>query len=74
MMTPMVADVGMFTWKTKEAQAPEADLPHLGALKERGIIWEAITASSLMIAGAELLIMRHPEAVAAVEKFIDELM
>jgi len=74
MMTPMVADVGMFTWKTKEAQAPEADLPQLGALKDRAVLWEAVTAASLMIAGAELLIMRHPEAVAAVEKFIDELM
>jgi CO dehydrogenase/acetyl-CoA synthase delta subunit len=33
-----------------------------------------MTAGSLIIAGAELLIMRHPEAVKAVEKFIDELM
>jgi acetyl-CoA decarbonylase/synthase complex subunit delta len=74
MQPPMLADVGMYVWKVKETQASEIDLPNWGTLKERGIAWEAVTASSLLMAGAELLIMRHPEAVKAVEKFIDELM
>jgi acetyl-CoA decarbonylase/synthase complex subunit delta len=74
MQPPMLADVGMYVWKVKETQASESELPHWGLLKERGITWEAVTASSLLLAGAELLIMRHPEAVKAVEKFIDELM
>ncbi len=74
MQPPMVGDVGMYVWKVKETQAPESDLPQWGSLQERGIAWETVTAGSLMIAGAELLIMRHPDAVKAVEKFIDELM
>jgi acetyl-CoA decarbonylase/synthase complex subunit delta len=74
MQPPMVGDVGMYVWKVKETQAPESDLPQWGSLGERGIAWETVTAGSLMIAGSELLIMRHPEAVRAVEKFIDELM
>jgi acetyl-CoA decarbonylase/synthase complex subunit delta len=74
MQPPMVGDVGMYVWKVKETQAPESDLPQWGSLRERGIAWETMTAGSLIIAGAELLIMRHPEAVKAVEKFIDELM
>lgn len=73
MQQPMLADVGMYAWKVKEAQASEADLPIGGSLEERSVAWEVTTAGALMMAGAELLIMRHPAAVAAVEKFIDEL-
>jgi acetyl-CoA decarbonylase/synthase complex subunit delta len=73
MQPPMIADVGMYVSKVKESQAPESELPPWGALKERAIAWEAVTAASLMVAGAELLIMRHPEAVKAVKDFIAEL-
>lgn len=74
MQPPMVADVGMYVWKVKETQAPESDLPQWGRLEERGIAWEAVTAAALLVSGAELLIMRHPEAVRVIESFIDELM
>lgn len=74
MQPPMVADVGMYVWKIKETQASELGLPYWGSLKERGITWEAVTAASLLMSGAELLIMRHPEAVMAVESFIEELV
>ncbi|MEJ2324087.1 MAG: acetyl-CoA decarbonylase/synthase complex subunit delta [Nitrospirota bacterium] len=73
MQPPMLGDVGMYVWKTKETQAPESDLPEWGSLPERGIAWEALTASALIMAGAELLILRHPKAVEAVEKFIGEM-
>ncbi|MDX9714981.1 MAG: acetyl-CoA decarbonylase/synthase complex subunit delta [Dissulfurispiraceae bacterium] len=73
MQPPMLADIGMYAWKVKESQAAEADLPQWGSLKERGIAWEVVTAGALLLAGAELLIMRHPESVSAVQKFIDEL-
>jgi acetyl-CoA decarbonylase/synthase complex subunit delta len=74
MQPPMLADVGMYVWKIKETQAPEDVLPEWGSLEERGIAWEAMTAASLMMAGSELLIMRHPKAVEAVEQLVDELM
>lgn len=73
MQPPMLGDVGMYVWKVKESQAPESDLPEWGATEERGIAWEAQTGASLLIAGSELLIMRHPKAVEAVEKLIEEL-
>jgi acetyl-CoA decarbonylase/synthase complex subunit delta len=73
MQPPMLADVGLYVWKIKEAQASEADLPEWGALQERGISWEAVTAVSFLVSGSELLIMRHPAAVEAVEKFIAEM-
>jgi acetyl-CoA decarbonylase/synthase complex subunit delta len=73
MQPPLLADVGMYVWKTKESMAPESDLPEWGSLPERGIAWEAVTALSFLLAGSELLIMRHPEAIEAVEKFITEM-
>jgi acetyl-CoA decarbonylase/synthase complex subunit delta len=74
MQPPMLADVGMYVWKIKETQASEEDLPEWGSLQERGILWEAVTTASLLLAGAELIIMRHPKAVELVERFIDEMM
>jgi acetyl-CoA decarbonylase/synthase complex subunit delta len=74
MQQPMLGDVGLYVWKVKEAQAGEADVPQWGTLEERSIAWEAVTAMSLLIAGAELLIMRHPKAIESVEKVIEELV
>ncbi|MCI4625080.1 MAG: acetyl-CoA decarbonylase/synthase complex subunit delta [Candidatus Magnetoovum sp. WYHC-5] len=74
MQQPIVGDVGMYVWKIKEVQASEDILPHWGALTPRGIAWEAQTACALTMAGAGLLIMRHPEAVKAVNAFLDEMM
>jgi acetyl-CoA decarbonylase/synthase complex subunit delta len=73
MQPPIMADVGLYVWKIKEAQASEADLPEWGALQERSIAWEGVTAVSFLVSGAEVLIMRHPAAVEAVEKFISEM-
>ncbi len=74
MQPPMLGDIGMYVWKVKETQASEADIPQWGSIEERGIVWEAITATALLLAGAELLIMRHPKAVEAVEKVVEELV
>lgn len=74
MQQPMLGDVGLYVWKVKEAQASEADVPQWGSLEERSIAWEAVTAVSLLVAGAEILIMRHPKAIESVEKVIEELI
>ncbi|MBI5188145.1 MAG: acetyl-CoA decarbonylase/synthase complex subunit delta [Nitrospirae bacterium] len=74
MQPPMLGDIGMYVWKVKETQASETDVPQWGSTEERGITWEAVTAIALLIAGAELLIMRHPRAIEAVEKVIEELI
>ncbi len=74
MQPPMLGDIGMYVWKIKEAQDSESDLPQWGNLEERGITWEAVTATALLTAGAEFLIMRHPKAVTALEKVIEELV
>ncbi|MBM4140146.1 MAG: acetyl-CoA decarbonylase/synthase complex subunit delta [Nitrospira sp.] len=73
MQAPMLGDIGMYVWKVKETQASEMDMPQWGSTEERGITWEAVTAIALLLAGAELLIMRHPRAVGSIERVIEEL-
>jgi acetyl-CoA decarbonylase/synthase complex subunit delta len=70
---PMVADVGFYVWKTKEVQATEEDIPEWGSLHERAVMWEAVTACCFLLSGAELLIMRHSEAIGITKKFIEQL-
>lgn len=72
--SPIVADVGFYVWKTKEAQAKVEDNPSWGELYERAVMWEAITACSFLLSGAELLIMRHPKAIEVVKNFINDLI
>ncbi len=74
MQTPMLGDIGMYVWKVKETQAGETDIPQWGSAEERGITWEAVTATALLLAGSELLIMRHPKAINALEKVMEELI
>ncbi|GAB4537582.1 MAG: acetyl-CoA decarbonylase/synthase complex subunit delta [Thermodesulfovibrionia bacterium] len=73
MQPPILGDVGMYVWKTKETMANEADVPEWGSLEERGIAWEGVTATAMLMAGANLLIMRHPRAIETVERVIEEL-
>ena len=73
MQPPIVADVGINAWKTKEVSAPESDNPEWGNLEGRGIAWETITATSMLMAGTNLLIIRHPKSVDTLTKLIDEL-
>lgn len=72
--SPFVCFVGQEAWRAKEAKAKETEFPLWGPESERGIIWEIITATALLQAGADLLVMRHPRAVEKVSKYIDELM
>ncbi len=74
MQPPIVGDVGMYVWKVKETVATETEMPEWGVVEDRGIAWEAVTATSMLIAGANLLIMRHPKAVDTVNKVIEELI
>lgn len=67
---PMLITPGYECLKVKESRAPEKDYPEWGEEKLRGPYWETATAMSLLVAGADLLIMAHPLAVEAVRKRI----
>jgi acetyl-CoA decarbonylase/synthase complex subunit delta len=74
MQMPFINFVGQEVWKVKEVKVPTDKEPLWGDMEKRGVLWEICTAVSLLYAGADILVMRHPEAIAAVEKTIDELM
>ena len=66
--------VAQESWRAKEAKAPEEEFPVWGALANRGIMWEALTATALIQAGADILVMRHPVAIEKVRNYINGLM
>jgi acetyl-CoA decarbonylase/synthase complex subunit delta len=61
---PFICFAGQEAWRAKEAKVGPA---------EQGIIWETLTATALIQAGANLLVMRHPKAIEKVSKYIDNL-
>ena len=71
---PMVCNLGKEVWKVKEVKISEEEDPKLGDAKKRGVLMEGVTAMTLLLAGADVLIMRHPEAVKLVKSMIDEMM
>jgi len=70
---PIICNLAHEVWKTKEAKLSEEEAPELGDAAKRGILMEAVTAVSLALAGADVLIMRHPEAVKLVRNFISQM-
>ena len=62
---PFVLFVGSEVWKTKEAKE---------ALPPQGVNWELATAVSMLQAGADLLVMRHPVAANVTQKYIGSIM
>ena len=71
---PMLCDIGVEVWGVKEAKAPESEVPGWGDVRARGPMWEASTAMVYLLAGADVLIMRHPEAVRMTKRTIVRLM
>jgi acetyl-CoA decarbonylase/synthase complex subunit delta len=61
---PFICFVAQESWRAKEAKADA----------EQGIMWEVITATALIQAGADILVMRHPKAIEKVNKYINNLM
>jgi acetyl-CoA decarbonylase/synthase complex subunit delta len=73
MSAPQICDIAGEVWRIKETIADEDVLPGWGKLSKRGPMWEATCASLLLQAGADILIMAHPEAIMNLQKTIDNL-
>jgi acetyl-CoA decarbonylase/synthase complex subunit delta len=71
---PIICNLAKEVWKTKEAKTKTEDAPLLGDAAKRGILMEAMTAQLLLMAGADVLVMRHPEAIRLVRETITDLM
>ena len=61
MQMPIIADLGRECWKTNQARADAG----------QGILWESITAMSLLLAGADILVLRHPDNCRLLKEAIE---
>ena len=60
-MMPIIADLGGECWKTKQAMES----------REQGLLWESMTALSLLLAGANIIILRHPETLKLIKETME---
>ncbi len=72
LQVPIICNLGREVWKTKEVGLPTDEM--LGDQEKRGIMMEAMTASCMLMAGGEVLIMRHPKAINMTKSLIDGLV
>ncbi|TET51893.1 MAG: acetyl-CoA decarbonylase/synthase complex subunit delta [Anaerolineales bacterium] len=72
--SPMMVTPGAEAWRQKEAKVGEGVPAEWGDWAERAILWETLTANTLVQAGADVVVMRHPEAVNRVRAFVQRLM
>jgi acetyl-CoA decarbonylase/synthase complex subunit delta len=68
---PIINNIGNEVWKCKEAKQTADEAPTLGDPEKRGIMMEAVAAVSYLMAGSDVLIMRHPESIRLVKSYID---
>ncbi len=61
MQMPIIADLGSECARTKQAKEN----------KKQGLLWECITALSLLLAGANILVLRQPESLKLIKEVIE---
>jgi acetyl-CoA decarbonylase/synthase complex subunit delta len=62
MQMPVFSDTGVECWRTKEAKES----------REQGILWETMTCLTFLLAGANLLVVRHPDSLRLIRQVIQE--
>jgi acetyl-CoA decarbonylase/synthase complex subunit delta len=70
MSSPIVNFVGPEVWKVKEVKVEDAAL---GDRLERAIRWEETTALGLLLAGADIVSVRHPKSLEGLKRSISVL-
>jgi acetyl-CoA decarbonylase/synthase complex subunit delta len=71
--SPMLVTPGEEAWRVKEARVSDGIPAAWGDFEERAINWETLTASALVESGADVLVMRHPQAVGRLKKMVNAL-
>lgn len=68
---PLVNNMAQEVWKCKEAKQSLEEAPTLGFADDRGILMETTEAVALLLAGSNMVFLRHPESVKLVRNYID---
>jgi len=73
LQSPMINNIGNEVWKCKEAGLSTDDAPTLGDPEKRPILMETSAAVCFLMAGSDVLILRHPETVRLTRAFIERM-
>ncbi len=68
---PMINNIGNEVWKCKEAGLSIDEAPTLGDPEKRPILMEAVASVCYLLAGSDIVVLRHPESVRIIRSFID---
>jgi len=71
LQSPLINNIGNEVWKCKEAGQPVEEVPIMGNPEGRAISMEVAAAVAYLLAGSDVLILRHPESVRIVRSYID---
>lgn len=71
---PMINNLGNEIWKCKEAGQAKEEVPNMGEPGRRAILMEAVGAICYLLAGSDILILRHPESIKLTQEIMDDLM
>jgi acetyl-CoA decarbonylase/synthase complex subunit delta len=69
---PIICNLSKEVWKSKEVHLPDNE-NNMGNAKNRGILLEAMSAIAFLLAGGDIIVMRHPEAIKLVKEMIADL-
>jgi acetyl-CoA decarbonylase/synthase complex subunit delta len=69
---PIICNLSKEVWKSKEINQPDND-GNMGNAQNRGILLEAMSAMALLLAGGDVIIMRHPEAIKLIKEMVVDL-
>ncbi|MFC1539763.1 acetyl-CoA decarbonylase/synthase complex subunit delta [Candidatus Latescibacterota bacterium] len=72
--SPVICRVGAEVCRVKESKATIEEQPSWGEVENREPMWEAMTASALLMAGGDIMILRNPKAVEIIKKMVSDLM
>jgi acetyl-CoA decarbonylase/synthase complex subunit delta len=74
LQVPIITPAGQEAWGVKESVTPEKDAPEgWGPQEQRGIDMEIATASALIAAGSNAVILRHPKSIETVSGLVAAL-
>jgi len=71
---PMIVTPGEEAWKAKEAKVGEGVPAAWGEWSARAVNWETTTAAALIHAGADVVVLRHPDSVKRIRALIEGLL
>ncbi len=71
---PLICTVGEEAWRAKESKVNEGVPKAWGDWQRRSVVWEITTATAFIEAGANIVVLRHPESVRLIKQTITSLM